>query len=72
MTLQLPLRLALVAALAAAAGAVSAQETLDAVEPAQTDAVAQNEEPEAAMPSPPAGPTSSPATASACTGTRPA
>ena len=40
MTLQLPLRLALVAALAAAAGAVSAQETLDAVEPAQTDAVA--------------------------------
>ena len=50
MTLQLPLRLALVAALAAAAGAVSAQETLDAVEPAQTDAIAQNEEPEAAVP----------------------
>ena len=50
MTLQLPLRLALVAALAATTGAAFAQETLDAVEPAQTDAVAQNEEPEAAVP----------------------
>ena len=50
MTLQLPLRLALVAALAAVAGAAFAQETLDAVEPAQTDAVAQNETPEAAVP----------------------